>query len=767
MNPSISRTVLAYILTVGLLVAACSCARTPEQKANKFLSNGKALADKKEYARAILEFKNAAKLQPKNAEVFYQLGQVYLDLGDYRTGVALLRHAASLDPKHQATQLKLAQLISGSGRSTPDALKEAEKRASDILAVSPGNPDVLSTLALAEIRLGKIEGATKHLQEALARFPAHLNAAKTLALVRLGTNDLSGAEQVLKDAVAQAPKAPEPQTALARFYLVVHRTADAEKAFRHAAELGPKDAQTLLALGEIQMALQHYDQADQTFRHLAALPGRDYRAVHAIYLWDRGKPDEAIKEFERLAKQDPNDRLTTVRLIRAYADTRRFPEAQRSIDAALKRNPTDTGVLVERSKLYLASARLREAEQDLKEILRREPRLAIAHFLLSKVHQFSGNEATRRQELIDAVKSDPQFLAARLELAQSLTASGAGKAALEYLDQALPKQKRLPALIAARNWALFATGDKVALRKSIDEGLAIQRTHDLVLQDGYLRLQGKDFQGARQSLKAVLQASAEDTRALDALGKSYLAENKPAAALAAVVDYAGRYPNSAPVQYTLATWFQRFNRRKEAKAALAAALRTAPEFVEAKLKMADFQIAEGKLDDARRTLASINTAVAGKISVEIRLAMMEERPGGNPQVALEHYRKVLAADPNNIEALNNLAFHLSNDNKEFAEALKIAQQAKELAPNSPFVDDTIGWIYYNKGLYESAVKYLDAAFSRQPNARRAYHLSMAYMMAGDTVKARTVLLAARKMDATLPEAAMAQQLITSAAIFGR
>ena len=118
MNPSISRTVLAYILTVGLLVAACSCARTPEQKANKFLSNGKALADKKEYARAILEFKNAAKLQPKNAEVFYQLGQVYLDLGDYRTGVALLRHAASLDPKHQATQLKLAQLISGSGRST-------------------------------------------------------------------------------------------------------------------------------------------------------------------------------------------------------------------------------------------------------------------------------------------------------------------------------------------------------------------------------------------------------------------------------------------------------------------------------------------------------------------------------------------------------------------------------------------------------------------------------------------------------------------------
>jgi tetratricopeptide (TPR) repeat protein len=139
--------------------------------------------------------------------------------------------------------------------------------------------------------------------------------------------------------------------------------------------------------------------------------------------------------------------------------------------------------------------------------------------------------------------------------------------------------------------------------------------------------------------------------------------------------------------------------------------------------------------------------------------MLEERPGGDIQAAMAHYRKALEADPNNIMALNNLAYHLANDAKQYDEALKIAQHAKEISADNPVVDDTIGWAFYQKGLYQNAVAQFREAVSKEPTARRKYHLAMAYFEAGEQQQARSLMSEALKMDSRIPEAALAVRLI--------
>ena len=54
----------------ALLAAAilCGCARSPEARRDAFLEKGKALIQEKQYGRAILEFKNANKAMPQDAE---------------------------------------------------------------------------------------------------------------------------------------------------------------------------------------------------------------------------------------------------------------------------------------------------------------------------------------------------------------------------------------------------------------------------------------------------------------------------------------------------------------------------------------------------------------------------------------------------------------------------------------------------------------------------------------------------------------------------
>ena len=66
-------------------------------------------------------------------------------------------------------------------------------------------------------------------------------------------------------------------------------------------------------------------------------------------------------------------------------------------------------------------------------------------------------------------------------------------------------------------------------------------------------------------------------------------------------------------------------------------------------------------------------------------------------------------------------------------------------PRSPAVADTLGWVYYQKGAYRSAVDSLREALrlardSNSPdNPRLHYHLGMAYAKSGQPTLARQQL----------------------------
>ena len=83
-----------------------------------------------------------------------------------------------------------------------------------------------------------------------------------------------------------------------------------------------------------------------------------------------------------------------------------------------------------------------------------------------------------------------------------------------------------------------------------------------------------------------------------------------------------------------------------------------------------------------------------------------------------HYRKALELDGRNMMALNNLAYILLEYANQPDEGLMFAQKAAEVAPDSPVVQDTLGWAFYRKGMYADALKYLERAASKQRLVRR-------------------------------------------------
>ena len=74
--------------------------------------------------------------------------------------------------------------------------------------------------------------------------------------------------------------------------------------------------------------------------------------------------------------------------------------------------------------------------------------------------------------------------------------------------------------------------------------------------------------------------------------------------------------------------------------------------------------------------------------------------------------------------------------------------------------DTLGWIYYKKGLYRSAIVELEQSFEKmQTNPVVAYHLGMAYLQNGQKEEAKVALGKALQISKTFPGHEEAQKAL--------
>jgi putative PEP-CTERM system TPR-repeat lipoprotein len=102
------------------------------------------------------------------------------------------------------------------------------------------------------------------------------------------------------------------------------------------------------------------------------------------------------------------------------------------------------------------------------------------------------------------------------------------------------------------------------------------------------------------------------------------------------------------------------------------------------------------------------------------------------------FEKASALAPNDAATLNNLAwiYQAAGDPR----AAQFAERAHALAPASPDIADTFGWILVQQGQVDKGVPMLREAAAKLPNnAEVRYHLAAALAKSGDQDNARTML----------------------------
>ena len=320
----------SVILAVAALVFS-GCARSPEAKRAAYIEAGKKLLEKRDPARAVLQFQNAVRQTPRNADAYYQLSLAFFASGDLPSGVKNLRMALELNPKYRPAQLRMAQLMSMA--SDPAYVKDAQERLQTMLREGPDDAEALHALAFAELKLGNPGEAIENLGRAMVLAPQDLMLAVSMSEAKVKGNDIKGAEEVLKKAAHDFPKSAEAAFFLGRFYGSQNRWPEAEQQFNQALSIDHLNADALYNLAALQNHAGREQEAEQNFKRLSELPGKTFKPIHAMFLFEEGRRDEAIREFEALAKADPDDRQARTRLIAAYRAVHRPTDAEKIAEA--------------------------------------------------------------------------------------------------------------------------------------------------------------------------------------------------------------------------------------------------------------------------------------------------------------------------------------------------------------------------------------------------------------------------------------------------
>src|SRR3972149_10105874 len=133
---SMSKGRIIFICILLITLAACS---SPEEKKAKHMERGLKYYNEGKYNEAIIEYKNAVQITPKDAEGHYRLGIAFIRTGkihDLSNAYKELSQAVEINPDIMDAQVQLGNILLLSREYS-----EAKEKADIVLKKETGNVD--------------------------------------------------------------------------------------------------------------------------------------------------------------------------------------------------------------------------------------------------------------------------------------------------------------------------------------------------------------------------------------------------------------------------------------------------------------------------------------------------------------------------------------------------------------------------------------------------------------------------------------------------
>jgi len=751
---------LLLLMAALILVAGTGCSRDPKVQAEKHYARAEKFIRQNNTDAAIIELRSAIQLNPNLAKAHFELANLDLQRGAPQIAFVEYVAATRADNKHRQAQIMVGEMLARAG-NFPEAKGQAE------LILSSWPDEKVGTLLLAESSFGlqDYKKARALVEEVLSSDPNNVRALSDLAFLQLQEKKVAEAEATLRRAWQLDPKATPAVSSLSNVFELSGDMQNAEAVLKEGLAQNPGNPSFEILLATFYMRHQRWAEAEPLYRQIqqSSKDQGDSRLTLAEFYSNANRPKDAENEYQRLLSVNKKDWQSLQGLALAYLADKQYDKAKEAVDRLLKNNPKDWQALAVNGKLLLATGKPTEAAEELQKSHKANPASAEVGFDLAQAYIAIGKIDEAHAALEEVLKIDSSYPNAMNTLASIQLSQGHVDQALQDLTKEVASRPNVLGTYLLLAEGYIGKGDFAAAEKDLNAATILATTgaaKGAVYQtQAKLKLAQEQYSQAAKLAGDSLDNRPRSTVALAVLAESYVAQKQPDQAIAAIQDRLRQTPDWAEGLEILGGVAQRTGRYSVAVSAFNQALSINPKLTSASLGLAETYFQNREFDQARQQFEKVAAENDANRSFSmLRIGQIYERKG-DFEDAQQAYQSALAANSANVPAKNNLAWLYAEHGGNIDVALKLAEEAKEQAPNDPTIADTLGWIYVKKGSYQAAIENLKDSAAKDPkNGSYLYHLGTAYYKLGRNDEARKELEAALKAP-NFGEAADARKML--------
>ena len=644
-----------------------------------------------------------------------------------------------------------------------DNAKAAESTAA-VLKAAPTFVPALALMGALDLQAGRYAQAENNLRQVLSIAPAHTGARRLLVATYLRSSQPTKASEALQPLVdSRQPQDPQILLLAGETYLA---TGDSQKAatYYQAAADAKADKSAAAArtrLGQIALA---GGNSDVGFRELEAASELDPQQVQADLALvtshlRRKEYDKALAAARNLQKKQPSNPLSYQIEGLVFVGKQEPGAARKAFERALELQPTYLPAAYALASLDLADKKPDQAKARYEKMIAKDPKNDQLYVALAElIGRSGGSPADVTATLQKGAQANPAAIDARLALVRYSLQRGDAKAAVAAASEAVAAQPNDRRALEAMAAAQEANGDLnqavEALRKL---ATVTPESPQPQMQLAALYVRQKQFDRAYEALVAAKKlAPANETIDRDIVA-TLLAGGKPEEALRAARQAQRERPKSGLPLLFEGEVLESQGKLAEAEQAYRAGLKLQPTTGALAVRLYALLQKAGKKADAEAFAKRWLTDNPKDIALRLYLAEQDMR-ARNLKGAAANYQAVIAVQPDQVVALNNLAWVAGEMGDP--KAIGYAERAVQLAPNSGAVLDTYGMLLVKKGDVDKGVEVLGRAVRAAPNRPEIrLNYARALVKQGRKDDARKELQALQESKADFPGKAEIPELL--------
>jgi tetratricopeptide (TPR) repeat protein len=632
---------------------------------------------KRHYANAVKMLQENLLTSPGDQRSRMLLAAVHEKAGEPQTALTVYREALARSPEDVQVIVTVVSALYRSGEFT-----EAQEILDRAKQQGLTHPYLQRLQLQGARRRGDLTEASDILQAFLQQDPNSTSDSLALALVRMEEGNYVESGRILN---TLRGKTPDSTSVLAAQIHLAVLQDNAEEAIRLCDEAirNLNNSFAYMLRAETYVALKQNDKAAADFERAVALEPKkaDIWVARSEFRYrSLGRVHDAIADIRKAMELLPDSvpiQKRAIALMLSSGEPALIREADRLVDRAISSAPADQRLRLFKAQILLLAGNnpaIEQARQVLREILDKYPKYADAWEWMARLELQMGDPGKAVETALRGLGQNPEDRQLLLVKALAEKESAPASAALTFkglADQYPEDPDILIELADADVRAGRAEQAVEVLRQRLTKfnGSARRRCEMALAASLY---KAGERENARVLFNSLMQAEPDDPLPVVTLAQLLGQEKRWSELNQLVTQWRGAHPDDTATTGALAGALTRTG-DKEA-----------------------MQMAE----DLLRVMLERNPKSVPSLML---LAMLMQNSGRNEEsVALN--RRVLEVDPNNVVALNNLAWVLCEQQGQYQEALELAEKGLKMAPAYADLIDTRGTIHYRLGHLDEAVR---------------------------------------------------------------